>query len=204
MSRRRARVQDAEAYLLNAYAWSETSVIAHIFSKDYGVVVAVAKGAKRPYSVMRPILSHFHPLLLSWSGQGEVKTLTRAENNGFFPIQGRALMPAWYMNELLLKFLAPEDPHSELFDIYTECLRDLAAGINENIVLRRFEWELLDKTGYGLEESMPDFSDPVQNRRWRKQLRQRLDEQLDQRELKTRDVIQSLHRLARSHHAKIS
>ncbi|MDO5667789.1 MAG: DNA repair protein RecO [Alcaligenaceae bacterium] len=198
MSRRRTRILDAEAYLLNAYAWSETSVIAHIFSKDHGVVVAVAKGAKRPYSVMRPILSHFHPLLLSWSGQGEVKTLVRAENNGFFPIQGRALMPAWYMNELILKFLAPEDPHPDLFDIYTDCLRQLADGHNENVVLRRFEWELLAKSGYGIEEEMPDFTDPAVNRRWRKQLRQRLDEQLEHRDLKTRDVIQSLHHLARS------
>lgn len=196
MSRRRARIQDAEAYLLNAYAWSETSVIAHVFSREYGLVVGVAKGAKRPYSVMRPILSHFHPLLLSWSGQGEVKTLTRAENNGFFPIQGRALMPAWYMNELLLKFMAPEDPHPELFDIYTECLKQLADGHNENIVLRRFEWQLLEEVGYGADEPMPDFTDPLQNRHWRKQLRQRLDEQLEHRDLKTRDVIQSLYSLS--------
>jgi DNA repair protein RecO (recombination protein O) len=196
MSRRRARIQDAEAYLLNAYAWSETSVIAHVFSREYGLVVGVAKGAKRPYSVMRPILSHFHPLLLSWSGQGEVKTLTRAENNGFFPIQGRALMPAWYMNELLLKFMAPEDPHPELFDIYTECLKQLADGYNENIVLRRFEWQLLEEVGYGADEPMPDFTEPLQNRHWRKQLRQRLDEQLEHRDLKTRDVIQSLYSLS--------
>ncbi|NLJ50932.1 MAG: DNA repair protein RecO [Alcaligenaceae bacterium] len=196
MSRRRARIQDAEAYLLNAYAWSETSVIAHVFSREYGLVVGVAKGAKRPYSVMRPILSHFHPLLLSWSGQGEVKTLTRAENNGFFPIQGRALMPAWYMNELLLKFMAPEDPHPELFDIYTECLKQLAGGHNENIVLRRFEWQLLEEVGYGADEPMPDFTEPLQNRHWRKQLRQRLDEQLEHRDLKTRDVIQSLYSLS--------
>lgn len=173
-------------------------MIAHVFSKDHGVVVAVAKGAKRPYSVMRPILSHFHPLLLSWSGQGEVKTLIRAENNGFCPIPGRALMPAWYMNELLLKFLAPEDPHPELFDIYSECLRQLSDGHHENIVLRRFEWVLLEQSGYGLDQAMPDFSDPVVNRRWRQQLRQRLDEQLEHGELKTRDVIQSLHSLARS------
>lgn len=198
MSKRRTRVLDAESYLLNAYAWSETSVIAHVFTKNHGIVVGMAKGAKRPYSVMRPILSHFHPLLLSWSGQGEVKTLIRAENNGFCPIQGRALMPAWYMNELLLKFLAPEDPHAELFDVYANCLQQLADGHNENIVLRYFEWQLLEETGYGSAESMPDFSEPSQARRWRKQLRQRLDEQLEQRALKTRDVIQSLHSLART------
>lgn len=199
MSRRKTRVLDAEAYLLNAYAWSETSVIAHVFSREHGLIVGVAKGAKRPYSVMRPILSHFHPLLVSWSGQGDVKTLIRAENNGFFPIQGRALMPAWYMNELILKFVAPEDPHQKLFDIYTTCLQELAAEQHENIVLRRFEWQLLEETGYGIDSDMPDFSDPAANQHWRKQLRQRLNEQLESRELKTRNVIQSLHKLALAH-----
>ena len=198
MSKRRTRILDAEAYLLTAYDWSETSLIAHVFSKDHGIIVGVAKGAKRPYSVMRPILSHFHPLLLSWSGQGEVKTFIRAENNGFCPIQGRALMPAWYMNELLLKFLAPEDPHARLFEVYADCLTQLADGSNENIVLRHFEWQLLEETGYGVEDPMPNFSEPAQNRRWRKQLRQRLDEQLERRSLKTRDVIQSLHSLAKT------
>ena len=108
-------------------------------------------------------------------------------------------MPAWYMNELLLKFLAPEDPHPELFDMYSECLRELAEGLNENIVLRRFEWALLEQTGYGFADPQPDFYDPTQNLHWRKRMRQRLDEQLEQRELKTRDVIQSLHRLVRAH-----
>ena len=198
MSKRKTRILDVDAYLLNAYAWSETSVIAHVFTKEHGIIVGMAKGAKRPYSVMRPILSHFHPLLLSWSGQGEVKTLIRAENNGFCPIQGRALMPAWYMNELLLKFMAAEDPHPDLFDIYANCLQQLADGHNENIVLRFFEWHLLEETGYGAEEPMPDFSDPSQQRHLRQQLRQRLDQQLEQRGLKTRDVIQSLHSLSRA------
>ncbi len=197
MSKRKTRILDVDAYLLNAYAWSETSVIAHVFTKDHGIIVGMAKGAKRPYSVMRPILSHFHPLLLSWSGQGDVKTLIRVENNGFCPIQGRALMPAWYMNELLLKFMAAEDPHADLFAIYANCLQQLADGYNENIVLRSFEWHLLEETGYGAEESMPDFSDPSQQRHWRHHLRQRLDQQLEQRGLKTRDVIQSLHSLSR-------
>lgn len=198
MSKAKSRISEADAYLLNAYDWSETSVIAHVFSKEHGLIVGVAKGAKRPYSVMRPILSHFQPLLLNWSGQGEVKTFTRAEPNGFCPIQGRALMSAWYMNELLLKFLAPEDPHPELFDVYVRCLLDLASGLNENTVLRYFEWRLLEEVGYGSDEPMPDFSDPSQSRHWRQQLRQRLDAQLEQRQLKTRAVSLSLHRLSLS------
>lgn len=195
--RRRSRVIDTPAFVLNATAWSEHSVIAHIFSREHGVVVVVAKSAQRPYSVLRPIMSHFHPLLLSWSGRGEVKTLTQAELNGFLPIQGRTLMSAWYLNELILSFLAPEDPHPELYDLYLLTLEQLAQGQRVNPLLRRFEWQLLELVGYGLSEPMPDFDDERYNQRWLRQLRSRIDEHLEGKSVKTREVNLSLHRLIR-------
>ena len=97
--------------MLHATAWRETSLIVQTFSRDHGCVAMVAKGAKRPYSVLRPVLSAFQPLLLSWTGNGEVKTLTRAEIMGVRALSGTALMSAWYMNELLLRLLPREDAH---------------------------------------------------------------------------------------------
>ncbi len=41
------------------------------------------------YSVLRPVLTAFQPLALSWSGCGEVKTLTRAETAGVRAAGGR-------------------------------------------------------------------------------------------------------------------
>ena len=114
MSKRIHRVHEADAFLLQATAWSETSVIATLLTRDYGLIAGIAKGAKRPYSVMRPILSHFQPLQISWSGQAEVKTITRAELAGLITLAPRYMMSAWYMNELLLRCLAKEDPHPYL------------------------------------------------------------------------------------------
>jgi len=122
-------VQDAPGYLLHSTAWRETSLLVQIFSRDHGTVALVAKGAKRPYSVLRPVLSAFQPLQLSWSGAGDVKTLIRAECAGVRPLGGRALMSAWYMNELLLRLLPREDPHPALYDAYDAALRQLAGGI---------------------------------------------------------------------------
>ncbi|MGE8621255.1 MAG: DNA repair protein RecO, partial [Achromobacter spanius] len=64
MSRRAPRVQDRPGFMLHATAWRETSLIVQTFSRDHGCVAMVAKGAKRPYSVLRPVLSAFQPLLL--------------------------------------------------------------------------------------------------------------------------------------------
>lgn len=108
-------------------------------------------------------------------------------------------MSAWYMNELLLRLLPREDAHPLLFDAYQTALEQLA-GIDplpERLpvsgVLRRFEWVLLQETGYGMDQSMPDFSDPEQERTLRPVLRERLDDLLG-RPLLTRKVLMELYR----------
>jgi len=189
--RRGNRVQDAAAYLLHSTAWKETSLIIQIFAREHGNVAMVAKGAKRPYSVLRPVLSAFQPLMLSWSGNGEVKTLVRADCGGVRPLGGKALMSAWYMNELLLRLLPREDPHPVLFDAYDAALEQLAAGSRAAGALRRFEWILLDEAGYGLDEAEPDFEDPGVEPELRAALRARLDELLT-RPLQTRRVLMAL------------
>lgn len=151
----------------------------------------VAKGAKRPHSVLRPVLSAFQPLSLSWSGAAEVKTLTRAECAGIHPLDGRAFMSAWYMNELLLRLLAREDAHATLYEAYDAALQRLSQNGSAASALRRFEWVLLNETGYGLSEPPPDFDNPAHEPGLRRVLRDRLNALL-QRPLQTRKVLMEL------------
>lgn len=192
MSNSRQRVLEAASYLLHATAWKESSLIAQMFSRDYGVVTLVAKGAKRPYSALKPVLLHFQPLRLSWVGANEVKTLTGAELGGIHRLSGKAFMSAWYMNELLLRLLPPEYPHPALFDAYKLALQGLSQPeLRLVAVLRQFEWCLLQETGYGLDEVMPDFSDHLQEPQLRQRLRARIDHLLG-RPLRTRAVLMEL------------
>ncbi|MDN5842577.1 MAG: DNA repair protein RecO [Alcaligenaceae bacterium] len=194
MSRRAQRVQDVRGYVLHTAAWRETSLIVQGFTRDHGCVALAAKGAKRPYSVLRPILVAFQPLWLSWSGSAEVKTLTRAEIEGVRLLDGRAMMSAWYMNELVLRLLAREDPHPGVFDAYEAALGRLAdLRLSPAGALRRFEWMLLDETGYGSSDPMPDFDDPEAEPTLRLALRDRLDALLDA-PLRTRTVLMDLQR----------
>ncbi|MFA5490629.1 MAG: DNA repair protein RecO [Candidimonas sp.] len=193
MSKRGLRVQEAAGYLLHCAAWRETSLVVQVFTRAHGNVALVAKGAKRPYSVLRPVLSAFQPLALSWSGSGEVKTLTRAECAGIRALSGRALMSAWYMNELLLRLLPREDPHPALYDAYDGALQRLATGSSAAGALRRFEWTLLHETGYGSDEAPPDFDDASIEPALRLSLREKLNELLE-RPLQTRKVLMALQR----------
>src|SRR5699024_384382 len=103
MTERRQRADDVPAFLLHATPWRETSLVINAFTRDYGVVGMVARGAKRPQSQLRPVLGAFQPLRLSWSGARELKTLRRAESAGIMPLAGRAYMSGWYLNELVLR-----------------------------------------------------------------------------------------------------
>lgn len=194
MSRRVLRVLETPGYVLHATAWRETSLIVQAFSRDHGWVSMVAKGAKRPHSVLRPALSVFQPLLLSWTGSGEIKTLTRAECAGVHALPGAAMMSCWYMNELLFRLLPREDPHPGLFDAYVIALQRLAQGQAAAGALRRFEWILLKETGYGLDVEEPDFDDLQIEPALRATLRERLYEHLAGRPLTTRQVLVALQR----------
>ncbi len=193
MSNRSQRIHHAPGYMLHASAWRETSLIVQVFARDHGVVAMVAKGAKRPYSTLRPVLAAFQPLTVSWSGGGEVKTLTRAELAGLRQLTGRSLMSAWYMNELILRLLPREDPHAQLYDAYEAALGALEEGGRAAEALRRFEWTLLEETGYGMGGAMPQFELPAEEKRMRAVLRARLDELLG-RPLRTRQVMLELQR----------
>ena len=123
------RRDDEPAFVLHARPYRETSLIVEAFTADHGRVAMVARGAKRPRSEMRGLLQAFQPLLLSWYGQAELKTLRKAEWRGGLPLpRGSALMCGFYLNELLLKLLAREDPHPQLYAAYEQALAQLAGG----------------------------------------------------------------------------
>lgn len=148
----RQRIDQQPGFVLHSYPYRETSLIVEVFSRDHGRLGLVAKGARRPMSQLRGVLMAFQPLLIDWSGGGEMKTLVRAEWQGGQPLLGgQALLCAYYLNELLMRLLPREDPHPTLYRAYGDALRALAAGEGQEVILRRFELALLQELGYGLQ-----------------------------------------------------
>lgn len=145
---REHRITDQPGFVLHSYPYKETSLIVEVFARDHGRVPLIAKGAKRPHSKLRGALQTFQPLQLSWSGKSEVRTLVSAEwVGGLRPLERSGLLCGFYLNELLVKLLAREDPHPALFDAYVAALNRLAHDEPAAIVLRRFELALLKETG---------------------------------------------------------
>ena len=139
------------AFVLHSYPFRETSLIVETYSRDHGRIALVARGARRPKSSLRGILLSFQPLLLSWSGKRELRTLIRAEWQGTYsPLRGQALICGFYLNELLLKLLPRDDPHEELYSVYESTLAALGNGADQSALLRRFELALLSELGYAV------------------------------------------------------
>lgn len=150
----RGKVDGQPAYVLHSYPFRETSLIIEVFTRDYGRLALLARGARRPRAAMRGLLLGFQPLEIGWAGKGEVLTLMKVEWQGGQPLlAGQALFCGYYLNELLMHLLPREDAHERLFDRYAAMLLRLAAapgGKVEEADLRCFEKALLQELGYGL------------------------------------------------------
>ena len=147
----RGRVEHERAYVLHVWPYSETSLLVEIYSRTYGRLPLLAKGARRPRSALRGLLMGFQPLSLGWSGRGEVRTLNRCEWVGGLPLlKGGGLLCGFYLNELLMRLMAREDPHEALFDQYEATLTQLLQSSDHPRILRTFERALLRELGYAM------------------------------------------------------
>jgi len=145
------RVQQQPALVLHQREFSETSLLLEVFSRRYGRVGLIAKGARRPASRQRGVLKPFQQLLVGWSGRGELMVLTGAEPDGAsHDLMGNSLYCAFYLNELLLRMLQRHDPHEGLYDRYCTALEGLGRAGRQEAVLRVFEKHLMRELGYGL------------------------------------------------------
>ncbi|HQR53870.1 MAG TPA: DNA repair protein RecO [Burkholderiales bacterium] len=152
MSARETGRRDGEpAFILHRYPWKETSLVLEAFSRQWGRVALVARGARRPASALRSALRAFEPLELSWFGRSELRTLHAAERVGGFPfLRGTALMCGFYLNELILRLVPRDDPHERLYLAYETTLRRLGEGTAAEPALRGFEKYLLQELGYAM------------------------------------------------------
>jgi len=150
-----SRVEQQPGWVIHRRPWRESSLLIEFFSRDFGRVGLVARGARAARSAWRGLAEPFMPLSASWSRRGEMGTVTALEPAGERqPLTGRALFCGLYVNELVLRLLERDDPHEGLFGAYARVLAGLSAGREpQAMLLRRFELAVLTAMGVA-----PDFT----------------------------------------------
>ncbi len=155
-------------FVLHRRDYRNSSLLLEVFSAETGRLACLAKGAKaapKGRGALASLLQPFQPLWLHWVGRGEVKTLTRAEAAGAaIALSGERLYCGFYLNELLMRLLARDDPQEPLFVFYQQALVDLATEAVD-AVLRRFELRLLEELGYAFDPRRDRHGTPIDPRR---------------------------------------
>ncbi len=144
------RIGDEPAYVLHHYDWSESSLILEMFTRHAGRVAVVAKGVKKPSSSFRSVLLPLQPLRVSYGGDADIRTLKSVDwVGGHVMPTGEALLSGYYLNELLMRLLARDDPHVQVFDVYAPTVALLASAQTALLqpALRAFELLLLRALG---------------------------------------------------------
>ncbi len=149
-------VQDQPAYILHHRAYRDTSQILEIVTPDYGRLSLMSRGSKSATSKIKGILQPFQPLMLGWTGRGEMPTLTQVEPQitKANMLSGKGLPSAFYINELLMRLMHKNDVQSRVYYLYESILQLLAGQHEVEPVLRMFEKKLLEALGFGLNLSL--------------------------------------------------
>ena len=143
-------MQPEPAFVLHTRPYRETSLLVDFFTRNYGRFRAVARGA-RAAKIGTKKLNPYTQLLIGWAGKTELKTLTHVEQSSSpLTLKGDCLFCGFYLNEILIRLLAENDPHEEIYDNYAHVLAQLAGNEPIEHSLRTFEFSLLEELGYAL------------------------------------------------------
>ncbi len=146
-------LEHATAIVLRLVPWSEASYVCTLFTREFGRVRAVAKGARRrkgPFESALDVLSLCKVVFLRKSSDA-LDILTEAKLQRRFRLRGRelaGLYAGYYVAELLAELTDDYDPHPELFDLADQTLAALQTEPQVGRLVLRFELTALRLLGH--------------------------------------------------------
>ena len=144
--------ETSTAWVLHRQPSGDSSIRVTFFTLERGVVQAYYKGGRSPKK--QALIQPFSPLWLmldqrrEWYFVRHIETQAEALN-----FNGTAIFAALYLNELLYYTLSPGEAQPALFAIYALTVKALVTTTNKEakeVLLRRFEFALLNACGYSL------------------------------------------------------
>lgn len=151
----KSRVTLHPIFILHTRPFRDTSLLIDALSMDYGRISLLARGVRTTKTKLRGILQPFVPLLISWSGNTELVSMSKVEPVGLpYHLKAKALISGFYLNELIMRLLHRYDPHPNLYNAYQQALIGLQNSHSTELVLRLFEKCLLNELGYGLKSDL--------------------------------------------------
>jgi DNA repair protein RecO (recombination protein O) len=157
------RLTAEPAFVLHARPWRESSLLVEVLTAEHGRLGLVARGVHGPKRhLLRAALQPLQYIRFDAVQRGELATLSSAEALDAAPrLQGDAMLAGFYLNELTLRLALRGDPQPDLFEAYRNARERLGGSDPLAWTLRRYERDLLDAIGFGLEWNAESEGSPV-------------------------------------------
>ncbi len=141
------------AIVIRIIEFSESSCVVTLFTRDFGKITSLAKGARRPKGPFESAIDLLALVRIVFLRKSEdvLDLLTEAKLERRFRAAARdlaRLYGGYYVAELLLELTDEGDPHPELFDAAVAALRGLDDSAHVPTTLLRFELAALAILGH--------------------------------------------------------
>ena len=166
-------IETSDALVLRTVEFSESSLIVTLFSRNFGKIRAIAKGARRLKNPFESALDLLARICVSFirKNSDSLDLLTEAKLINRFRLNQKNLggmYAGFYLTELLDAFTADYQVIPELYDFAADILTRFQEGKNVELGVLKFEWGILKITGLkpstrfcvscGKELSLEDYS----------------------------------------------
>lgn len=145
------RTYRAEAIVLKGLDLGEADRLVTLYTRYFGKLRAIAKGARRPTS---RLAGHVEPLAhttFQLAKGRELDIVTQAETRAVYRVLREDLLSTvagWYVAELIDRFTVERHPSAPTFELLATALRHLDEGHPAGLVCRWFDLHLLDRAGF--------------------------------------------------------
>lgn len=141
------------AWMLHKRPITDNSYYVTFFTEEKGLIVALYRSSKK-----QGILQQFTPFWVDFTEKLNKFYVNKIEQkSASLNFTKHSLFAGLYINELLYYLLKPEDENNFLFTHYERTLKRLETSSAQNsveIILRSFEFKLLEAIGYGVNLSI--------------------------------------------------
>ncbi|MEQ1827368.1 MAG: DNA repair protein RecO [Pirellula sp.] len=146
-------LEKSEAIVLRTVPWSETSFVVTLFTRDFGKIAAIARGARRlrsPFETSIDLLAKSQIVFIQ-KGHDTLDLLTESKLSRRFRSGQMALLPlycGYYVAELLLFLTEEHHKVPNLFELADRTLIALDEGKPPAESILHFEMQMLKLLGH--------------------------------------------------------
>lgn len=145
--------EKTDAIVIRLVDFSESSAVVTLFTRDFGKISGLAKGARRPKSAFESALDLLAVcrIVFLHKSSDALDLLTEAKLSRRFRAATRdlsRLYAGYYIAELLNELTDTADPHPELYDAADAALLALDGDGDVPAIVARFELTLLRLVGH--------------------------------------------------------